>query len=177
MGARAHIGLAALLLLLFLTMTATASAQWAGRPALSTSATSVVIASTPSSATAAELAAPPADVGSRLLPRPRLLAPLSDILRQTANAAPPGNFPFQSVTSPDRLVTLHYYYRSAQSANNALSEVDGILRDPLQSRLGLTLKRNVDIWIYNSRSEFLAGANPTSPQITGAFTTFDGSSV
>ncbi|HEY7094388.1 MAG TPA: hypothetical protein VH393_14480 [Ktedonobacterales bacterium] len=74
-------------------------------------------------------------------------------------------------------MTLHYYSRSSGSANGVLAEIVSILHNRLQTRLGLSLKRNVDIWIYNSRADFLAGANPYSPQITGAFTEGDGSAV
>ena len=170
---KAFVGLAALSLLIVVMGLA---AQFLSSPTRSVSPARVSSASI-SAPVAAEAAAPPADAGNVLLPRPRLQSPLTSAMRQTTNASPPGNFPFQTATSADHLVTLHYYRRSGESANGILSQNGGILRDTLQARLGLTLKRNVDIWIYNSRPEFLAGAAPYSPQITGAYTTYDGSAV
>src|SRR5690348_12111080 len=109
---KAFIGLAALSLM----ATAVAlTAQFFFPGVRSTSQVSVASVSTASSAVM-EVAAPPADAsidaGKVLLPRPRLQSPLTSALRQTASASPPGNFPFQTVTSADHLVTLHYYSRS-----------------------------------------------------------------
>ncbi len=170
---KAFVGLAALSLLIVVMGLA---AQFLSSPTRSVSPARVSSASI-SAPVAAEAAAPPADAGNVLLPRPRLQSPLTSAMRQTTNASPPGNFPFQTATSADHLVTLHYYRRSGESANGLLGQIGGILRDTLQARLGLTLKRNVDIWIYNSRPEFLACAAPDSPQNTGAYTTYDGSAV
>jgi tetratricopeptide (TPR) repeat protein len=171
---KTYIGLTALSLMLVAVGFAAQSLPFS---TLSASPTQVSIVSSPSSSAAVDAAAPSVDAGNVLLPRPRLQSPLIDALRQTANASPPGNFPFQTVASADHLVTLHYYSRSIANANDMLAAISGILRDRLQPHLGLTLKHNVDIWIYNSRSEFLAGTNPNSPQITGAYTNFDGSSI
>jgi tetratricopeptide (TPR) repeat protein len=168
---RIYFGLTTLLLL---GVVAVAAAQWRARPARQAS---TAIASS-SSASLLNLAAPPlAGQGVMLTPRPRLLTPQDAKTPSTARTSPPGNFPFQTVTSSDHLVTLHYYYRSAENANGVLAEIVSILHDRLQARLGLTLKRNVDIWVYNSRAEFLAGTNPDSPQITGAYTEGDGPAV
>jgi hypothetical protein len=88
------------------------------------------------------------DSGNVLLPRPRLQSPLTDALRETVNTSPPDNFPMQTDTSADHLVTLHYHSRSSGSANGVLAEIVSILHDRLQTRLGFSLKHNVDIWNY-----------------------------
>jgi tetratricopeptide (TPR) repeat protein len=85
-------------------------------------------------------------------------------------ATPPGNFPFQAVSSGDGLINVHFYSRPAGFGRDFANMVTNALQHPIADRLGLSLKKPVDIYVYNSRSDFLAGAVPDNPNETGAYT-------
>jgi tetratricopeptide (TPR) repeat protein len=84
-------------------------------------------------------------------------------------ASPPGNFPFQTATSADGKVIVHYYNRPAGFGQQAISTIQGYLQHPIADTLGFTLKQPVNIYIYANRADFLAGAQPTNAAETGAY--------
>lgn len=100
---------------------------------------------------------------------PRRLARLQPLIGQHGQVAAPGNFPFQTTVSHDKLVIIHTYARAAAFAQQVLALVQGDLAHPIADTLGFTLKRPVNIFIYNSRTDFLAGAQPDHPAETGAY--------
>lgn len=91
--------------------------------------------------------------------------------------APPGNFPFQTTTSADGKVIIHYYNRPADFGARALNVIEGYLAHPIEDTLGFTLKRTFTIYIYANRADFLAGAQPSDPAITGAYTDTTSSTI
>lgn len=101
---------------------------------------------------------------------PPLMERIQTAPHPAAKAAPPGNFPFRATTSHDGLVNIHTYGRSASFNQSVLSLVMGDLRHPIEDTLGFTLLHPVHIYIYNSRADFLAGAQPDNPEETGAYT-------
>jgi hypothetical protein len=113
-------------------------------------------------------------VGLRQPARAATPPPLVDRIQAaphpTTKAAPPGNFPFRATTSHDGLVIIDTYGRSTSFNQSVLSLVMGDLRHPIEDTLGFTLLRPVHIYIYNSRADFLAGAQPDDPAETGAYT-------
>lgn len=94
---------------------------------------------------------------------------------QSGNA-PPGRFPFQTATSADGLIVAHYYKQSADFGATFLNATEAALAHPVADTLGFTLKRRVDIYVYASRDDFLAGAPVNNPAETGALTACDVSS-
>lgn len=94
-----------------------------------------------------------------------------------ANGDPPGDFPFQTTQSADGLIYIHSYGQYPSFGSDFLGEVQQALRERVQPRLGYGLRARVDIYTYNSRGDFLAGAQPESPQITGAYSLFSPSQI
>ncbi|HEX9414707.1 MAG TPA: peptidase MA family metallohydrolase, partial [Ktedonobacterales bacterium] len=94
-----------------------------------------------------------------------------------AQGGRPGDFPFQTAQSADGLIVIHYYYQSTSFGDDFLNMAQGALREYVQPKLGYSLKSRVDIYVYNSRSDFLAGAQPENPEITGALSIFSPSSI
>lgn len=91
---------------------------------------------------------------------------------QRGATTPPGNFPFQTAHSADGLVTLHYYQQLASYATQVLGIVATVLQHPIRDTLGYALIHPVDIFAYNSRADFLAGAAVSNPAETGAYSVF-----
>src|SRR5262249_15793558 len=85
-------------------------------------------------------------------------------------AAPPGPFPFQTARSKDGRIVVHFYRRPASFGSDALQAAQTALAHPIGDTLGFTLKRRVDIYVYSSRKDFLAGAPVDNPEETGALT-------
>ena len=112
--------------------------------------------------------APTTHAALRLLPRMALDG--GALQPNTAHVVRPGNFPFQTAKSSDGLVIVHFYQRPNGFAQDAVSTVQGYLQHPVQDTLGETLKQPVNIYFYNSRSDFLAGAQPGNAAETGAYT-------
>lgn len=81
----------------------------------------------------------------------------------------PGNFPFQTAKSTDGKIILHYYKQPAGFSQQILALVTAEMQHPIQDTLGFGLQKPVDIYIYASRADFLAGANPQNSAETGAF--------
>jgi tetratricopeptide (TPR) repeat protein len=100
------------------------------------------------------------------MPRPLVVRSLPRGLR----TPPPGNFPFQTTVSADGKVVIHYYNRPAGFGAQALCLIEGYLQHPIADTLGFTLKATSNIYFYADRADFLAGAQPTDPEITGAYT-------
>jgi hypothetical protein len=94
-----------------------------------------------------------------------------------ANSGPPGDFPFQTTQSADGLIYLHSYGQYPSFGSDFLNIVQQALSQRVQPRLGYGLRARVDIYAYNSRADFLAGAQPVSPDITGAYSNFAPSQV
>nr|MBF6592194.1 hypothetical protein [Ktedonobacterales bacterium] len=86
---------------------------------------------------------------------------------------PPGNFPFESASSTDGLIVVYFYGRPASYAQSFLAEVQQAIAQRVAPALGYGLKSRVIFYTYNSRADFLAGAQPFQPQITGAYSTAD----
>lgn len=84
-------------------------------------------------------------------------------------AAPPGNFPFQTTTSADGKVIVHYYNRPVGFGQQTITTIEGYLQHPIADTLGFTLKQPVNIYIYANRADFLAGAQPGNAAETGAY--------
>ncbi len=87
-------------------------------------------------------------------------------------ATTPGNFPFHTAKSSDGLVIVHYYDQPASFATNVLDIATTVLQHPIHDTLGFSLIHPVDIFVYNSRADFLAGADVTDPAETGAYSVF-----
>jgi hypothetical protein len=80
-------------------------------------------------------------------------------------ASPPGSFPFQVARSSNGLVVLHYNDEPASFAQQLISLTQRDLAHPIHDTLGFSLKRPVNVYVYASRSDFLAGASsPTPPK-------------
>lgn len=86
--------------------------------------------------------------------------------------SPPGNFPFKTVQSSDGLLIIHYYNRPENLARGYITQAQQALQHPIRDTLGFTLTHRVDIYIYSSRQDFLAGAPVTNPAETFALTDF-----
>jgi hypothetical protein len=99
-------------------------------------------------------------------PLPRLALPHAPHLGATT---PPGDFPFQTATSSDGLVIIHYYQQSSSFAQDALTTIEGDVRHPVEDTLGMLLQRPVNVYIYNSRDDFLKGAQPGNADETAAY--------
>ncbi len=113
---------------------------------------------------------------SRALPLPRLLdpTPLSTagqpltLAAAPQSSAPPGNFPFKTVQSPDGMLVIHYYNRPESAARGYIDAARQALQHPIHDTLGFSLTHRVDIYIYGSRQDFLAGAPVTNAAETSA---------
>lgn len=82
----------------------------------------------------------------------------------------PGPFPFQTAKSQDSLIIVHYYYQPGTFGAQYVSDAQRALRQYDEPTLGYGLKSAVNIYLYNSRADFLLGAQPQNPEITGAYT-------
>jgi hypothetical protein len=87
-----------------------------------------------------------------------------------AHVAPPGPFPFQTAMSSNGLLIAHYYSHPATFVQQVLSLAQNDLRHPVQDTLGFTAKRPINIYIYDSRDDFLKGAPIDNAAETGALT-------
>jgi len=94
--------------------------------------------------------------GAPLRPRMELTSP--NLGQQAADR--PGPFPFQTATSSDGMIIVHYYYRSAAYGAGFVSAAQQAVQTRVQPRLGYGLKSPVNIYVYNSRGDFLAGVQP-----------------
>jgi hypothetical protein len=119
-------------------------------------------------------------VGTAWSPRyllPRMLrAPVTRAGLSTA-ASPPGHFPFQSARSADGLIVVHYYHEPTTFAQQLIALAQADLVHPIRDTLGFSLKRPVNIYVYATRSDFLAGAPVTDAAETEALTIPTTSSV
>jgi hypothetical protein len=104
---------------------------------------------------------------ARPLPRLLLRSP-GQRAGTLAIASPPGHFPFQVARSADGLVVLHYYGEPAAFAQQLIALAQGDLTHPIHDTLGFSLKRPVNVYVYASRSDFLAGAPVTNAAETAA---------
>ncbi|MGZ6320318.1 MAG: peptidase MA family metallohydrolase [Ktedonobacterales bacterium] len=113
---------------------------------------------------------------SRALLLPRLLdqtrAPSTERFATSAaqHSSPPGNFPFKTVQSADGLLVIHYYNRPENLAQGYIAQARQSLQHPVHDTLGFSLTHRVDIYLYGSRQDFLAGAPVTNPAETDALT-------
>ncbi len=111
---------------------------------------------------------------SRALPLPRLLDPArppsagQSLATAPYSSTPPGNFPFKTVQSPDGMLVMHYYNRPESAARGYIESARQALQHPIHDTLGFSLIRRVDIYIYASRDDFLAGAPVTDAAETDA---------
>ncbi|HEX8034012.1 MAG TPA: peptidase MA family metallohydrolase, partial [Ktedonobacterales bacterium] len=111
---------------------------------------------------------------SRALLLPRLLDQrLAPAVGHVATVAaqhnpPPGHFPFKTVQSADGLLVIHYYNRAENLAQGYIAQAQQALQHPVRDTLGFSLIHRVDIYIYSSRQDFLAGAPVTNPAETAA---------
>lgn len=120
--------------------------------------------------------------GSRVLPAhpvrplPRLLDQMrppsagQSIATIPQDNTSPGKFPFKTVQSPDGLLVIHYYNQPESRAQGYIAQAQKALQHPIYDTLGFSLLHRVDIYIYASRQDFLAGAPVTNPAETGALT-------
>lgn len=99
---------------------------------------------------------------------PRLLLSPAGAVSVSAASSPPGNFPFQSARSADGLIVLHYYREPTTFAQQFIALAQSDLVHPIHDTLGFSLKRTVNIYVYASRADFLAGAPVTDAAETGA---------
>lgn len=110
----------------------------------------------------------------RALPLPRLLLQMrppsagQSLAAAPQSSAPPGNFPFKTVQSPDGMLVIHYYNRPESAARGYIEAARQALQHPIHDTLGFSLIHRVDIYIYGSRQDFLAGAPVTDAAETGA---------
>ncbi|MBA3824063.1 MAG: hypothetical protein H0X24_09210 [Ktedonobacterales bacterium] len=95
--------------------------------------------------------------------------------RPSANL--PGNFPFQVVKSANGLVAVHYYNQSAAFARQVITQIAGYVQHPVADTLGYGLKSIANIYLYNSREDFLVGTSSPDSQQIGAFTVGATSSI
>src|SRR6185437_964311 len=84
-------------------------------------------------------------------------------------STPPGNFAFRATTSTDGMIVVHTYERPLGFAAQLIAFAQADLQHPIADTLGFTLRRPVDIYIYNSRRDFLVDAQPGNAAETGAF--------
>lgn len=117
----------------------------------------------------------------QLLLSPRRGARTAALASAARPAAPtasiPGDFPFQTAQSANGLIVVHYYGRPASYGTSFVGEVQQALQGYVQPTLGYPLKSPVTIYVYNSRDDFLAGAQPPQPEITSAYAQFLTSTV
>ena len=99
------------------------------------------------------------------------------LIAHTAQTNPPGDFPFQTAKSTDGLLVVHYYGRSADYGQSILTIISGYLQHPIKDTLGYGPARTINVYIYNSRNDFLAGVQPPDPAETGAISYFHTSSI
>lgn len=92
-------------------------------------------------------------------------------------ASSPGHFPFQSARSADGMIVVHYYHEPASFAQRLIALAQADLVHPIHDTLGFSLKRPVNIYVYATRADFLAGAPVTDAAETGALTDPTTSSV
>jgi hypothetical protein len=83
---------------------------------------------------------------------------------------PPGSFPFQAAQSSDGKVVVHFYQRDASFGSQLITQAQGYLQHPIADTLGFTLLRPTNIYIYNTRADFLKGAAIDNPAEVGAYT-------
>jgi hypothetical protein len=86
------------------------------------------------------------------------------------NLQSPGPFPFQTASSTDGLLAIHYYHGGAGFAQQLISLAEHDLQHPIFDTLGLKLLRTAQIYIYASRADFLAGAPVSDATETAALT-------
>jgi hypothetical protein len=98
-------------------------------------------------------------------------------LPHTTHAYPPGNFPFQTAKSSDGLLIVNYYGRPASYGQSILATIEGYLKNPIEVTLGYGPTRPVNIYIYNSRADFLIGTQTPDTDEVGAFSDFSTNSV
>ncbi|HEX9067412.1 MAG TPA: hypothetical protein VF807_01495 [Ktedonobacterales bacterium] len=84
--------------------------------------------------------------------------------------------PFQTVTTADGMLIVHYYYLDQAGAAGLLSIAQRDM-DADEAHTGLKLVKQANVYVYNSRSDFLTYANVANPQITGAYTNTSTSEV
>jgi hypothetical protein len=104
---------------------------------------------------------------ARPLPRMTLASPLASPVSKANN---PGKFPFQTVSSADGRIIVHYYKNSHSFAEQFIELAAQDLQHPIFDTLGFSLKRPVNIYIYASRPDFLSGAPVTDAAETDALT-------
>jgi hypothetical protein len=146
-------------------------ARVASTPALHTQAS--ISSRAPASALPSDLTAR-AGGATRLPLGTMLLHPRTS---QQANSGPPGDFPFQSAQSADGLIVFHWYGWYPSFGSDFVGTLRRAVSERVQPRLGYGLRSRVDIYGYNSRADFLAGAQPESPDITGAYSVFSPSQI
>lgn len=101
----------------------------------------------------------------RAHPLPRLL--LSPMGR---GDVPRASFPFQTATSSDGRIVVHYYGQPSDFGTKTITLVQSRLQSPIRATLGYTLLRPVNIYAFTSRKDFLAGAPVRDAAETAALT-------
>ena len=107
-------------------------------------------------------------------PRTRLLGRLTlaepGTAAQVNTPASPGAFPFQTARSADGRIVVHYYHQPASFAQKLITLAQHDIAQTIQTTLGFPLRQPVNIYVYGSRADFLAGAPITNPAETAALT-------
>lgn len=85
-------------------------------------------------------------------------------------SGPRANFPFQTVTSSDGRIIVHYYGQPSDFGTETIALAQRRLQSPIQATLGFTLLRPVNIYAFTSRKDFLAGAPVRDAEETAALT-------
>ncbi len=80
------------------------------------------------------------------------------------------SFPFKTYSVMSGYIVIHYYSQPVSFAQQVAQLVQNGLQNTIQVNLGLTLLKPVNIYVYNSRSDFLSGTNVSNPAEVGAFT-------
>lgn len=107
---------------------------------------------------------------------PHHLLPMFESPATTASLSI-GNFPFQTATSTDGKLVLHVYGHDNAYMQQLLGIVQSLLKDPIYTHLQFSLAYTVNLYIYNSRADFLQGTNVANPAETGAFATSNPSAI
>ena len=100
-------------------------------------------------------------LGAGALPRDDA-SPLASI------RTPRANFPFQTTTSADGKIVVHFYSESGDFGGKVIALAQSRLQAPIQTTLGFALLRPVNIYAFASRADFLAGSPVTDAEETAA---------
>ncbi|HEV2405132.1 MAG TPA: peptidase MA family metallohydrolase, partial [Ktedonobacterales bacterium] len=91
--------------------------------------------------------------------------------------SPTASFPFQTMTSADGKIVAHFYGQSGDFGGKLIALAQSRLQAPIQTTLGFALLRPVNIYVFRSRSDFLAGSPVRDAEETAALAVPDTSSI